>query len=246
MSQRVTTALGITAVALLLALLAGVVGMLYARPVGAQTATGITGMRQVTVQGHGEATGRPDTATVQIGVETQASTAAEATEQNNAQAQAIIQRLRDLGVAEKDIQTSNFSVMPIYGDDGRQVTGYRVSNIVSVTIRNLDEAGALLDQVVEAGANSIYGVSFSVEDPEGLLNQAREQAVQNARARAETLARAAGGSLGQVLVVSDVAAQPPIPMPMVRAEAAQAVDAVPVQPGEQRFSVDVYVTFELR
>jgi uncharacterized protein len=245
MSQRMTTALGVTAVALLLALLAGIVGTLYARPAGAQTSAGVAGMRQITVQGHGEASGRPDTATVQIGVETEAATSAEALAQNNTQAQAIIQKLKDLGVAEQDIQTSNFSISPAYGEDGRQVTGYRVSNMVTVTIRDLDAAGALLDQVVEAGANSVYGISFSVAEPTELLNQAREQAVADARARAEVLARAAGGAVGQVLVVSDSAAPQPFPMPVVRAEAAQA-DSVPLQPGQQLFGADVYVTFELR
>jgi uncharacterized protein YggE len=239
--------IGIVAAVLLLAVLAGLVGLLYARPVTAQTSTGVPGMRQVTVVGHGEVKGTPDTATVQIGVETEAATAKDALAQNTTQAQAIQAQLVKLGVAEKDIQTSNFSINPTYGSDNRQVTGYHVSNMVTVKIRDLAKSGTLLDQVVQAGANSIYGVSFSVQDPQALLDKAREQAMQNAKARATQLASAGGASAGDVLVISENVGAQPIPMPMAaaRAEDAQSA-AVPIQPGEQSFSVDVQVTFGLK
>jgi uncharacterized protein YggE len=247
MTRRIGTTLGIVAAVLLLAVLAGVVGLIYARPATAQTSAGVTGMRQITVVGHGEVKGTPDTATVQLGVETEAATSQEALAQNNTSAQAIIQKLKDLGVAEKDIQTSNLNIFPNYGADGRQVSGYRVSNMVSVKIRNLSQAGALLDQVVQAGANSMYGVSFSVENPDALLDQARKAALENAKAHAAQLAGAAGGSVGQVLVINEnIGAQSPIPLPMARAEMAQdAAGGAPVQPGEQSFTVDVQVTFAL-
>jgi uncharacterized protein YggE len=235
------------AAVLLLAVLAGLVGVLYARPATAQGA-GVIGMRQVTVVGRGEVKGRPDTATVQIGVETEAANAQEALAQNTAQAQALQQKLEELGIAKEDIQTSNFNIYPTYGQDGRQITGYHVSNSVSVKIRNLDQAGTLLDQVVQAGANSVSGISFSVADPDELLKQARTQAIADAKVRAQELASAGGASVGDVLVISEnVGAQPPIPLPMLaRAEMAQDAAAVPVQPGEQTFSVDVQVTFALR
>jgi uncharacterized protein YggE len=247
MTRRIGITIGIVAAVLVLAVLAGLVGLLYARPVTAQTSTGVPGMRQVTVVGHGEVKGTPDTATVQIGVETEAATAKDALAQNTTQAQAIQAQLVKLGVAEKDIQTSNFSINPTYGNDNRQVTGYHVSNMVTVKIRDLAKSGTLLDQVVQAGANSIYGVSFSVEDPQALLDKAREQAVQNAKARATQLASAGGAGVGDVLVISENVAAQPIPMPMAaaRAEDAQS-SAVPVQPGEQSFSVDVQVTFGLK
>lgn len=246
MSQRITTALGIVAATLLFAVLAGVVGVLYARPAVAQSSVGVPGMRQVTVQGHADVAGTPDTATVQIGVETEAATAAEALAQNTQQAQAIIQKLKDLGVAEKDLQTSNFSIYPVYGPEGRQITGYHVTNAVAVTVRNLGQAGSLLDQVVQAGANSIQGISFSVSDPKALLDQAREQAMVDARSRAELLAKAGGGTVGQVLVISETPlVSPPMPMQMKQADVAQA-SAVPMQPGEQRFGVDVQVTYSLQ
>jgi uncharacterized protein YggE len=235
------------AAVLLLAVLAGLVGLLYARPVTAQTSAGVPGMRQVTVVGHGEVKGAPDTATVQIGVETEAATAKDALAQNSVQAQAVQDKLSKLGVDAKDMQTSNFSINPTYGNDGRQVTGYHVGNVVTITIRKLDTAGRLLDQVVQAGANSIYGISFSVEDPEALLDQARKAAIENAKARATQLAGASGSAVGDVLVISENVGAQPIPMPMMaRAEGAQAGQAAPVQPGQQSFSVDVQVTFGLR
>src|SRR4051794_41039795 len=244
MTRRISITIGVVAAVLLLAVLAGMVGLLYARPVTAQTSTGV---RQVTVVGHGEIKGAPDTATVQIGVETEAATAKDALAQNSAQAQAVQDQLSKLGVDAKDMQTSNFSINPTYGADGRQVTGYHVSNMVTVKVRQIGQAGTLLDQVVQAGANSIYGISFSVEQPETLLDQARKAAIENAKARATQLADASGSAVGDVLVISENIGAQPIPMPMMaRAEGAPASQAAPVQPGEQSFSVDVQVTFGLK
>src|SRR5215831_11593981 len=122
MGRRIGMTIGIVAALLVLAILAGIVGMLYARPATAQGSVGVPGMRQVSVVGHGEVKGAPDTATVQIGVETEAATAKDALAQNSAQAQAVQDKLRALGVDAKDIQTSNFTINPTYGNDGRQVT----------------------------------------------------------------------------------------------------------------------------
>jgi uncharacterized protein YggE len=246
MTRRIGITLGVVTALLLLAVLAGIVGVLYARPATAQTSVGVPGMRQVTVVGHGEIKGRPDTATIQIGVETEAPVAKDALAKNTEQATALQAKLKDLGVAEKDIQTSNFNIYPTYAADGRQITGYHVSNSVIVKIRDLAQAGNLLDQVVQAGANSINGISFSVDDPNALLGQAREQAMQNARARADQLAKAGGAAVGDVLVITEnVGSQPPTPMMYAAPEAADS-KAVPVQAGEQSFTIDVQVTFALR
>jgi uncharacterized protein YggE len=237
--------IGVIAAVLLLAVLAGLVGLLYARPATAQT-VGVTGMRQVTVVGRGEVKGKPDTATIQIGVETEAAVAKDALAKNTEEATALQAELKKLGVAEADIQTSNFSIYPTYGTDGRQITGYHVSNSVIVKIRALDQAGTLLDQVVQAGANSVNGISFSVDSPDALLAQAREQAVQDAKAHADVLAKAGGAAVGDILVISEtIGAAPPVPL-MMEARAAADSKAVPVQPGEQSFSVDVQVTYQLR
>src|SRR4051812_12267210 len=203
MVRRIGITVAVVAALLLLVILAGVAGMLYARPATAQGSVGVPGMRQVTVVGHGEVKGQPDTVTVQIGVETEAPAAKDALAQNTDKAQALQTKLKDLGVADKDMQTSNFSIYPTYGSDGRQVTGYHVANSVVVKIRDLSKAGTLLDQVVQAGANSVNGVTFSVDEPKALLNQAREQAIQDAKERAELLAKASGATVGDVLVINE-------------------------------------------
>jgi uncharacterized protein len=247
MTRRISMIIGVVAAVLVLAVLAGMVGVLYARPATAQT-VGVPGMRQVTVVGHGEVKGKPDTATIQIGVETEAPAAKDALAKNTDEATALQAELKKLGVAEADIQTSNFSIYPTYGTDGRQITGYHVSNSLTVKIRALDKAGTLLDQVVQAGANSVSSISFSVDDPQALLSQAREQAMKDAHGRADLLAKVGGAAVGDVLVITEnVGAQPPVPL-MMAAPAAEAADskAVPVQPGEQSFNIDVQVTYQLR
>lgn len=245
MNQRIGTIIGTVAALLSLATLIVVLSTTGARPAAAQS-TGVPGMRQVTVVGTGEVKGTPDTATVQIGVQNQAATTKDALAQNNEQAQAIISKLKELGVAEKDIQTSNFSISPVYDNQGRTVNGYQISNTVMVTVRNLAQAGTLLDQVVQAGANNVYGVSFSVADPTELMNQAREAAMANAKARADMLAKSGGAGLGQVLVITENIGSQAQPMPLARAEVADAANSVPMQAGEQTFAVSVQVTYGLQ
>lgn len=246
MTSRSTAIMSIIASALLLLALAGIGALLFTRPAAAQSNSGVPGMRQVSVLGHGEVKARPDTATIQIGIDTEAVNAKDALAQNNAQAQALQQKLAELKIDTKDIQTSNFSISPTYGNDGRQVTGYRVSNIVTITIRNLDSAGTLLDQVVQAGANNIYGISFSVADTQKLMEQARQAAMADAKVRATQLATAGGAAVGDVLIISENVSAPPVPMPMLDRAAAQGAPSVPVQAGEQSISIDVQATFALR
>lgn len=251
MTTRNPTLVGLIAGVLMVAVaaLGAFAGLALARPSGVQAQSlGVPGMRQITVIGSGEARVAPDMATVQIGVETSAPTTQEALAQNTAQAQTIIDQVRQLGVAEGDIQTSGFNIYPTYNENGREVTGYTVSNMVSVTIRDLEQAGALLDQVVQAGANRVYGISFGVTDTKAVTSQARAAAMADAKARADELAGAGGASVGQVLVITENIGSTPLPMPMMadaRAEMA-AGSAVPVQAGEQLFTVQVQVTYELR
>jgi uncharacterized protein YggE len=243
MMQR-TEKIGIAILVLVLVVLAGLAGMFYVRTVAAQPAGGGPGVRHVTVVGRGEVMGRPDTASVRIGVTTEAISASAALEQNSAEVQAVLEQLKQLAIAEEDIQTSTFSIHPSRDDNREQITGYRVSNTVTVTIRDLSQAGQLLDQVVQAGANQIGGISFSVADPQALLAQARAEAVRDARAQAEQLAQAAGVALGEVLAITEnVGSQPPMP-PLGRT-IETAGGATPIEPGEQQFTAVVQVTFAL-
>ncbi|MEF3275475.1 MAG: SIMPL domain-containing protein [Chloroflexus sp.] len=215
-----------------------------------QTATAqpvLANMPQIVVIGSGEVKVEPDIAMITIGVETRAPTTQEALAQNSAQAQAMIDRIRQLGIEARDIQTTGLNIYPIYDESGQNVTGYVVSNMVNVTVRNLTQAGDMIDQVVQVGANRLYGVNFTVSDMEAVLTQAREAAVTNARARAEQMARASGATLGRVLFITENFAASPIPMPMTEAHRSAATgSAPPIQPGQQTYSASVQVTFELR
>lgn len=243
-NRLLSTVLALTSLIAVLALAA----VSLFRPAQTATAqTGVTNMPQIVVIGTGEVKVEPDIASIMIGVETTAPTTQEALAQNSAQAQAIIDQIRQLGIEERDIQTTGINIYPVYDNEGRNITGYTVNNTVNVTVRNIGQAGSLIDRVVQVGANRVYGISFMVSDPERVLAQAREAAIANARARAEQMARASGTSLGRVLFITENMGASPLPIP-VMAQARAAVDSVapPVQPGQQTYSASVQVTFELR
>jgi uncharacterized protein YggE len=247
MNMRLST----LAAAFGLATLAVAVGALIAvwsRPQSIVAATSTSPVRQITVVGKGEAKAAPDTASVQLGVQNEAETARQALTDNNTQMQAMIAKIKELGVADKDIQTSNINIYPRYDDKGRDVLGYQVNNTVTVTIRNISQTGELLDKVVDAGANSVMGITFMIDQPSKLEQTAREAAINDARARAEAMAQTSNSALGQVLSITEnIGASPPPVYPMA-AERAMAADTamVPVQSGEQTINAQVQITFELR
>lgn len=244
MNTRFSTILGAVALVALV-ISAGALVALLVRPQPTVAATNPVPIRQITVVGEGEAKGTPDTAHVQLGVQTEGQTATEALSQNNTQMQALIAKLKELGVADKDIQTSNVSIYPRYNSQGTTVDGYQATNTVSVTIRDVSKAGELLDQVVQAGANNVSGISFSIADPAALRQTALDAAIANARTQAQAIAKSAGVSVGQVVsITQNIGAAPPI---MFRAEAAQdSAAGVPIQTGEQTINAQVQVTFELQ
>jgi uncharacterized protein YggE len=188
-------------------------------------------------------------ATVRTGVVTQAETAKEALNQNNAAMQSLLSLLKEHEIADKDIQTSSFHLHPVYEQDPQvrtepKVVAYRVTNEVQVKVRNLSSLGDVLDALVQSGSNQISGVSFDVDDPTGILNEARSRAIRNAKSRAEVYAQAAGVEVGRVLQISEQPMEPPRPLHLgvqFRAEAA----GVPVATGEQEFRDSVNVVFEL-
>jgi uncharacterized protein YggE len=208
--------------------------------------------RTLTVNGSGKVYLTPDIAYITIGVHTEGASASEAVEANNAQAQTVIAALRGQGIAEADIQTNNFSIYPKQQfDDQGKPTGevrYSVDNSVLVTIRNTTRVGGVLDAVVDAGANSINGIQFDVDNKTAALTSAREAAVADARAKAQELAEAAGVTLGEVQTISEFTSGGPVPMFDMRAgaEMAQAAASVPVQPGQMLVTLDVNVVFTIR
>jgi uncharacterized protein YggE len=209
--------------------------------------------RTLSVSGSGKVSMAPDIAYINIGVHSEGSSAAETVKQNNEQTAKVIAALKAFGVAEKDIHTINFSIYPQqqYDFEGKP-TGeikYMVDNTVNVTARDLDKLGDLLDAAVQAGANSISGIQFDVEDKSAAYSQARKAAIANARAIAEELAQAAGVSLGAVQTISVYGSSPVAVEYQVKLmEAPMLADAssVPVSPGEMVIIVEASVVYEIQ
>ena len=203
--------------------------------------------RVLWLTGHGEVRAKPDMARITVGVMTEGPTAREALTANTRAMQKVMAAIKSAGIAEKDIQTSNFSVSARYGDEtqGRQqVIGYTVSNNVDVAIRELPKLGAILDDVVSQGSNQIYGIAFDLAERQPLADEARKRAVADARRKADVYAGAAGVKLGRVMALTETGAPPPVPIvgrAMMKAEAAP----VPVAEGEQTVAVDVSVAWEI-
>ncbi|WP_111558642.1 SIMPL domain-containing protein [Paracoccus sediminilitoris] len=204
-------------------------------------------MSRLSVTGDGLARIAPDMATVQLGVTTQGDSAKTAMDQNSDQQAAVIKALTDAGIDQAQIQTSGLNLNPMieYGEDrAPTVTGYQASNMVSVRVTDLARLGEVLDAIVSAGANEINGIVFAREDGADAQDDARKQAVADARRKAEVLAEAAGLTLGPVLTIRDNQNSGGGPRPMMRMEAAMA-DSVPVQAGEMEMSSQVDIEYAL-
>ncbi len=191
----------------------------------------------------------PDIAGIGAGVTTEAMTAGEAMRENARAMRAVIERMRALGIAERDIQTSSISLNPRYDYDEtnrRQVfRGYMASNRVQVELREIARVGAVLDALVEAGATDLSGPSWSIDDPAPVRARAREQALRTARERALEYARHAGYSDARLLQISEATAfDRPIMVTGSRLmDVAEA--STPIQPGEVETGVTITVTYEL-
>jgi uncharacterized protein YggE len=201
----------------------------------------------ITVVGEGEVAVRPDTAEVQIGVVTQADSAAQALEANSEAMARLLDLLRGREIPEQAVQTAIFSVVPLYEqrDDRRHaptIRGYEVTNQVRVRITRLETLGALLDALVSSGANRIDGITFQISEPAAAMDEARREAVADARRKAELYAREAGVRLGPLLRLQEHAAGLPGPQYRASAELMMARE-VPVAPGEQRLRIGLSVTY---
>ena len=206
----------------------------------------------ISVNGSSQIILTPDIAYISIGVHSEAADAKDAVTSNNQQSQAVIDALTTAGVDAKDIQTTNFSIYPNdkYGPNGEVIQKvFAVDNTVYVKVRSLDKLGGLLDSAVQAGANTVYGITFDVENKEAAMDQGRKAAVEDARQQAEQLATAAGVSLGPVYSISSYSSAP-IPMAYdvkgLGGGAASAASAVPITPGQMTITVDVSVMYEIK
>jgi uncharacterized protein len=206
-------------------------------------------MRTITVTGMGSVTLTPDLAYVYIGVQTQDASASTAMSNNTSRAQAVIEAIKTFGVADKDIQTSNFSIspQPIY-DDSYNITGYTymVQNTVHVTVRDLEELGSLLDAAFEAGANTINSISFDVADRTEAVSQARLAAVENARRQADELAEATGVSVGDVQTISYYDSTPIVTQYVQVRDMAPSASSVPIESGSLEISTTVTIVYAIK
>lgn len=202
----------------------------------------------ITVDGIGEVHVTPDTAYVTLGVQSRADTVAEAREQAAGRASRVIDVLRDHGLEDRDIQTSSILIVPRYDYSGREarLLGYEVTNMLAVTIRDIDSAGETLDAAVEAGGDDIrvHGIRFDVEDRDQALAQARERAMEDARSRAEQLAQHAGVSAGPAIAITETRSDPPQPVTF-RAEAAFDAATTPIEAGTTAVKVEVRVIYAI-
>ncbi|NIV37110.1 MAG: DUF541 domain-containing protein [Anaerolineae bacterium] len=204
--------------------------------------------RTITVVGTGKVSLVPDIAQVNVGAEARADTVSEAKAEVDRQMVAIHTALEEMGIDEKDIQTSHYSIhyerelKPVM-QEGPMVEGqegYRVSNILRITVRDVEKAGDVVDAAVEAGANQVHGVTFTVSDEGSWQGQAREKAMADAKARAAELASLAGVELGEVQSVSEVIGAWPAAM------TPETIMSGGFAPGELELSTRVQVTFAIQ
>ena len=205
--------------------------------------------RVLVVEGSGEAAARADMATIRLGVRSFAPSAAAAMSETNRKAAATLKSLGKAGVADRDITTTGLSLNARY-DYGQnrqepRISGYEASNNVTVRLRDIDKVGAILDKALNAGANQMNGISFGFADPTSLYDEARANAIADAKRKASVYADAAGVDVGDILTISDTNAPIREPMRMMRAEAATA-DSIPISVGENSVQARVRIVFELK
>lgn len=209
---------------------------------------------RIVVTGQGSVDIAPDMAVITLTVVREAATARAALDANSKAMADVLGAMRDQGIAERDLQTSNFSIRPKYTYPPRntsgpteapRIVGHTVSNSLTVRVRDISKVGEVLDKSVTLGVNQGGNILFTNDDPAAALEKARTAAVHEALTKAATLAKAAGVKPGRVLQISEQSFQPR-PMPMARAEMAMAADAaVPVVAGENTYQVSVNLTFAI-
>lgn len=219
---------------------------LWAGPVLALPALAQEPLRQITVNGEGMTSAAPDLAWVNVGVQHRAATAAEAVALMSEGMAAVLAELDAEGVAPADIQTGQLSLYPNYADSSYdssgEVTGFTASIAVDVRVRDLDRVGAILDAVVSDGANTFGGIRFDLTDPSGAYDEARREAVADARAKAELYAEAAGVTLGDLVSLSENGF---FAAPVFAAPRLEAADSVPIAPGEVSYSASVVMIYTI-
>ena len=245
-------ALGATALVVALAVGGTALGLAVATPTASSSpsASGCaTSVPKLTVQGSGLATGTPDLVTVSVGIDVTGATAQASLADDNSKASAVTAVLVKDGVADRDVQTSDVSIQPHY-DLGGNITGYEMTNTLTAKLRDFTSAGAVVDALAQAAGNAarINGLSFSIEDPRRVEDQARTDAVHQAVSHAQSMAQAAGERLGPVCSLTDDSSlgYDTLPLGARAANASAAVGTVPLAPGTQQASAQVTLVYSLQ
>lgn len=202
----------------------------------------------ISVRGMGVVSATPDIASITMGVVTQGETAKSAMAENAAIMASVLKTLTEAHVESKDIRTSDINLNPQWNhrqNDGKPpvITGYQATNNVNVRVLDIDNLGAILDQISQTGANNFHGIQFDLQDRKPVLDQARVEAVHDARAKAELYADAAGVRLGKILEISESTVNAR-PRNMRMAEAMSA-SAVPVSQGTMEITAQISIVFAL-
>ena len=197
----------------------------------------------ITARGIGRVTGVPDTVVITLGVESESAQASEALAGNNERTRAVIDLLKQAGVAEEDIQTSQFSINPRFDNEGRAIVGYFVTNLLTARVSDDVDAGALIDKAAQAAGNDIrvQSIQFEIDDKGSLYEDARQEAVEEAKNQAEQLAEAAGVELGSIRSITESVTAPP-PVPFLLPRTGPASD-VPLEQGSQEITLEVQVVY---
>lgn len=218
---------------------------LVAAPASAQTPP-----PAISVNGEASVSVSPDLAQVEGGVSSEAKTAREASDANNAAMGKVLLALKGAGIDEKDYQTSRLSLSPQYSQAPTnrgppQITGYRASNRIIIKVRDVAKVASTIDTLVGAGANEIGGINFVVTQSSKALDEARTKAIADARRKAEIYAKAAGVTLGEPISITEEGAASP-PVFRSKMAAPMAIAPTPVAPGEEQLSINVSVTWAIK
>jgi uncharacterized protein len=218
----------------------------------ARAADSTTPEHTISVSGSGKVTVKPDVADVSLGVQIQRDTAKSARDDAAQTMNSVIAALKNLGIADEDIQTSTIDISPVYdyNSSSPHITGYQVTNVVSVHVRDITKVADVIDDSVAAGATTVNGVTFDLADRTTAENQARDAAVKDARSHADALAAAAGVTITGVQSISDTTMSYPYPIYGASDSAkggAPGAPAVPtpVQPGTQDITITVTVSYTI-
>lgn len=201
------------------------------------------------VTGEGKVTVVPDVAILNLGVEAQAATVAEAQRQAAEAMDAVIKELDERGVAKKDIKTQYYNIYPVrrWHEDEEILIGYRVTNMVTAKIRKVEDTGIIIDAVARAGGDyvRINSISFIVDDPSDYYEEAREKAIADAKAEAKQLADLAGVKLGKPTYISEVGGYVPIPYPARAEVEVTPAPPTPISPGETEIRLTVQIVYSI-